>query len=46
MLPFLKFLSDAKEHSLQETTEHLSEEFGLTNEEKKQLLSLLEIQRR
>lgn len=34
MLPFLKFLSDDKEHSLKETIEHVSKEFDFSNEEK------------
>ncbi len=38
MLPLLKFASDKKEHSTQETIDALSEEFGLTEEEKKELL--------
>ena len=44
MLPFLKFLSDGKEHSLEHTAEkigdveiHLAEYFGLTEEERSQL---------
>jgi restriction system protein len=38
MLPVLKFLSDEKEHSLREVIIHISEEFELTEEEKKELL--------
>ena len=38
MLPLLKFAGDKKEHSTQETIDALSEEFGLTEEEKKELL--------
>ncbi len=39
MLPFLKFLKDNKEHSLQETISHITQEFNLTDKEKEQLLS-------
>jgi restriction system protein len=38
MLPLLKFASDGKEHSLAETIEQMKRTFGLTEEEKKQLL--------
>jgi hypothetical protein len=38
MLPFLKFLEDKKEHSLSEMIEHLSREFSLNDDERKQLL--------
>ncbi len=38
MLPVLKYLSDGNEHSLRETTSTLTEEFNLTDEERKQLL--------
>jgi hypothetical protein len=39
MLPFLRFLADGKEHTIGEITEHISEEFGLSNDERRQLLS-------
>ncbi|MCP9469046.1 MAG: restriction endonuclease [Nitrospira sp.] len=38
MLPLLQFAADDKEHSLREAIERLSTEFGLTEEEKKELL--------
>ncbi len=38
MLPFLKYVGDDKEHSLRETIETLAEEFGLSSEERKELL--------
>jgi len=38
MLPLLKMLSDRKEHSLQEADDFLSEQFGLTDEERRELL--------
>lgn len=38
MLPLLRFASDEKEHSLREAIEGLSGEFGLTDDEKKELL--------
>lgn len=38
MLPLLKFASDEREHHIHEAVEYLSEEFGLTEEEKKELL--------
>jgi len=38
MLPLLKFLSDGNEHSLRETIEHLADEFGLSEEDRKELL--------
>ncbi|MCP9449157.1 MAG: restriction endonuclease [Nitrospira sp.] len=38
MLPLLQFAADDKEHSLREAIESLSAEFGLTEEEKKELL--------
>ncbi len=38
MLPLLRFASDEKEHSLREAIEGLSNEFGLTDDEKKELL--------
>jgi restriction endonuclease Mrr len=41
MLPFLRFLDDMKEHSLLETIEHISNEFKLSNDERKQLFSSL-----
>ncbi|MHC4873785.1 MAG: winged helix-turn-helix domain-containing protein [Planctomycetota bacterium] len=41
MLPFLKFLSDGKEHSLSEAHDLLAKEFKLTDEEEKELLSIL-----
>ena len=37
MLPFLRFLGDKKEHSLNETLEHIYERFKLTEKEKKEL---------
>ena len=39
MLPLLQFLSDKKEHSIRETTEHISKKFNLTEEEKRELLT-------
>lgn len=38
MLPLLKFCSDGKEHSNREAIDTLSKQFGLTEEEQKQLL--------
>ncbi|MCP9452859.1 MAG: restriction endonuclease [Nitrospira sp.] len=38
MLPLLRFAADEQEHSLQEAIESLAAEFGLTEEEKKELL--------
>lgn len=38
MLPLLRFLSDGEEHSLQETVEHVSDDFALTDSERKELL--------
>lgn len=38
MLPFLKFLSDNKEHSLQEAHDSLADSFGLTEIERRELL--------
>lgn len=38
MLPFLKYLSDEKEHSLSETHDALAKEFKLTDYELKELL--------
>ena len=38
MLPFLKYLADGKEHSLRETHDSLAKQFGLTNEELRELL--------
>jgi len=38
MLPLLRFASDEKEHSLRDAIDGLSSEFGLTDEEKKELL--------
>jgi len=38
MLPLLIFAGDQKEHSLRESTEALSDEFKLTDQEKKELL--------
>ena len=38
MLPLLKMLSDGKEHSLQEADDFLSDQFKLTEEEKRELL--------
>jgi len=34
LLPFLKFLGDSKEHSLNETVDQICKEFNITNEEK------------
>lgn len=39
MLPFLRLLSDAKEHSLQDVYDTLCEEFHLTDEEKRTVLA-------
>lgn len=38
MLPLLKMLSDGEEHSLQEAVDFLSDEFNLTEEERRELL--------
>jgi len=38
MLPFLKCLADGKEHSLSETHDELADQFGLTDEELRELL--------
>jgi restriction system protein len=38
MLPLLKFASDRLEHSLRETIEALADKFGLTDEERSELL--------
>jgi restriction system protein len=38
MLPFLKYISDGKEHSLSETHDALAKEFKLTDEELRELL--------
>ncbi|VBB44952.1 Mrr restriction system protein [uncultured Desulfatiglans sp.] len=38
MLPILKFTGDGKEHSLRETIEFLAQQFGLSDEERKELL--------
>ncbi|MDY0222832.1 MAG: restriction endonuclease [Desulfobacterium sp.] len=38
MLPFLKYLSDEKEHSLSETHDALAKEFKLTDDELRELL--------
>lgn len=38
MLPLLKFASDKKEHTKQDSLDHISELFKLTEEEKKELL--------
>jgi restriction system protein len=38
MLPLLKFAGDQNEHSLREAIERLADEFGLTDEERKELL--------
>jgi restriction system protein len=38
MLPLLKYAADGKEHSLRETIEALSDQFNLTDEERKDLL--------
>lgn len=38
MLPLLRFAADEQEHSLREAIESLAAEFGLTEEEKKELL--------
>lgn len=38
MLPFLKFLGDKKEHSLNEALEYIYKTFNLTEKEKKELL--------
>ena len=37
-MPFLKYLSDSKEHSFREAIEHLSNEFKLSKEEKEEIL--------
>lgn len=38
MLPLLKLIGDKHEHSLREAIERLAEEYGLTDEERKELL--------
>ena len=38
MLPILKFIGDGKERSLRETIESLAQQFGLSEEERKELL--------
>jgi len=38
MLPLLKFSSDKKEHSIREAIGHLADEFGLTEDDKNELL--------
>ena len=38
MLPLLRFFSDGKEHNLPEATKVISDEFGLSPEERQQLL--------
>ena len=38
MLPLLEFLSDGKEHTVQELNEFISDKFQLTEEERKELL--------
>lgn len=38
MLPLLKYAGDGQEHSLRETIEALADEFGLTKEERRELL--------
>ena len=39
MLPFLNFVADQQEHSLRETMDALADEFGLTPQERKELLT-------
>jgi restriction system protein len=38
MLPLLRFYSDGKEHANREPINHLADEFGLSDEERKELL--------
>lgn len=38
MLPLLSFLKDQKEHSFNEVVEHISDQFNLSHEERKELL--------
>lgn len=38
MLPLLRFYSDGKEHANREPIDHLSDEFGLSDDERKELL--------
>lgn len=38
MLPLLKFIADGEEHSLRETIDQLSDGFGLSDEDRKELL--------
>lgn len=38
MLPLLKYASDSQEHSLNDAIEYLCKEFGITEEERRQLL--------
>ncbi len=39
MLPLLKFAADKEEHSLRESMDSLAQEFHLTKDERKELLS-------
>ena len=39
MLPLLKYAADKEEHSLRESTDILAQEFHLTEDERKDLLS-------
>lgn len=38
MLPLLRFVSDSKEHKMRDVTDALALQFGLTEEEKRELL--------
>jgi restriction system protein len=38
MLPLLRLASDEKEHSINEAIEYICKEFGVTEEEKRELL--------
>lgn len=38
MLPLLRYISDKKEHKMREVTDAMAEHFGVTEEEKKELL--------
>ena len=42
LLPLLKLINDKQEHSLRETIEILADEFHLTDEERKRMLSIIE----
>jgi Mrr N-terminal domain len=43
MLPLLKIAADGKEHQIQDATNTLADQFGLTEEERKQLLPRVQV---